>query len=377
MGIVSVLLLVFIGIEFLSEGEVSHQFSYSLPHFFPPRNILALFLVLALTVVVFLSNNVVQKLSWLAIVGIVIVCLQAKAALLSLVLLGVLTLFRYRLFKLTLLVALLAIGTYNIYVYSLFSAKPDQYVGHVANTPDVLKTFNLPYNVSGVESFTERKVIWEWTIKQINLIKGKGIGQWKYDVQGNVYLPKYNCHTIIRRVHNEPLKFLYENGFLGVLLLLVLFVNRNYKALLILLPPLLFSFPLERAGLIIPMFLILEIRNESFFLKKKPVNKTRIVPLIIAVGAILFTSGFHHAEKLYSSFVKEINKIGELGSMEKELLEVKKEDFLLNSFKKYEAIWWISQNKPNEAIESAKQAYEEMPNHYGNYRLTKGIAMGF
>lgn len=375
VGLATILTILFAK-ELMLNNTISHEFTYSLPNFFPARNVLATFIMLLSGLVCFLESETrVKTVLVFSILGFGLVfLLQAKAAALSCVILCCYLCWRITYFKQILITSMLLFIAYNVYVFRLFNSEPKKYVEHVASTPDILKTLNIHYNLKYVSSIEERERIWGWTLENLN-VRGHGVGKWKYDVQGNISLPKYDCHTIIRRVHNELLKLLYENGILGICIFLVLFTFRNHLATLILLPPLLFSFPLERATLIVPIFLLLE----SGVIRSKNIEAERVfgVSSVLSIVSVILTLSFHRAELLYFSFTKDINYINKTSQIEKKLLELKSDDFLLNSFEKYQAFYWIAADDTEKALLYARKAYESMPNNYSNYKLIKELLFDF
>jgi hypothetical protein len=307
---------------------------------------------------------------------ILVMLFQARAAML-LMGIGVLIwgIRNHSIKKTLIATTLLVLGyfiTTGVWSYVSF----ESYDAWFSGMPDVWKLIDPVYNLFYMSSSNERMKIWSWTWKELSFLP-HGLGQWKILSQGWIILPNYDCLTVVRRPHNELLLALYEMGIVGGIcffgLLLYLKPSKYWLAVL---PILLFSFPLERASMIVPIWLLLSIRN------KQVVGSIPTPIQWLTFSVLAFVSLLHlarwRADYLYANFVEDVTAVRELSAIDQQILEVFPYDFMLNHHDKYKAFSAIETGELNKALNLVWTNYERNPNFYGNYiflkQLTKDVS---
>jgi len=364
-------ILVYLLIQNYITHGYSHKITYQVTPFFAHRNIALEHTSILALLLLFLSPKWQHVAKWLPLFLVLVIFYQARAALLILGIGMLVWVFQFTSIRKPILIATGLIVCYflttALWSYVFF----ESYQLWVERLPDVVKSIDPVYNVFYMPSSSERMKIWTWTWNELSLIP-HGLGQWKILAQGWIILPNYDCLTIVRRPHNELLLFLYELGWIGGVLFLALLVylkpSRNW---LITLPLLLFSFPLERASMIIPLLLLLSIGYA------KPVSTIvkwqRWAVISLLVGTIAIHTSRWRADYLFASFTKEVSAIRSLGSLDEQVLSIFPYDFMLNHTDKYKAFTAIDEQEIGLALDLVWQNYHRNPNFYGNYIFLKQL----
>jgi len=121
-----------------------------------------------------------------------------------------------------------------------------------SQSPDVLKSLDVVYNLNGAESSSIRLQLWSWTAGSIEPLGG-GLGSWRNDAEGWVNVATGQCQEATRRAHSEFLQWIYELGWIPFLALAGLCwpLRRSMGRWVWLgLPFLAFTFPTERAEIL-------------------------------------------------------------------------------------------------------------------------------
>lgn len=229
----------------------THLNTYKCVIYFPHRN---LFLEYGILFTYIFSQcnsfNLNQKFLIQFLYLLVLIIFQAKAAILSAVLLLVLN---YTYFRIPLLVCGLILFSYNIpSLYKYVFHKWD-YFNELSTKNIVRKNLDLVYVFGYSGSAMDRINTYDWTIQNLNLF-GHGIGSWKHQSMGKIEV-KEGPNILHRRSHNEFLLILYEYGIImGVLIICLLFIKLKRNNLLFLLPIILLSFPFERSDFVSLLF---------------------------------------------------------------------------------------------------------------------------
>lgn len=364
--------LIYILIQnYLTEGY-SHQSTYNVAPFFAHRNIALEHVSLLALILLILSNSWKRVIWWFPFFIILVMFFQARAAVL-LVALGILIwgVKNYPIKRVLAVMALVVFGYFTIAgVWSYVSF--ESYNAWFSGMPDIWKSIDPVYNLFYMSSSNERMKIWSWTWKELSFLP-HGLGQWKILSQGWIILPNYDCLTVVRRPHNELLLALYEMGIIGGIcffgLLLYLKPSKYWLAVL---PVLLFSFPLERASMIIPIWLLLSIRNKQ--VTGSIPLQAKWLTLSLLVFASLIHLGRWRADYLYANYVEDVTTVRELNIIDQQVLEIFPYDFMLNHHDKYKAFSAIEAGELNEALDLVWENYERNPNFYGNYIFLKQLA---
>jgi hypothetical protein len=229
----------------------THLNTYKCVIYFPHRNLLLEYGIL-FTYIFTQGNsfNPNQKLLIQFLYLVVLIIFQAKAAILSAVLLLVLN---HTYFRIPVIVCGLTLFGYNIPSLYKYAFHKWDYFNELHTKNIVRKNLDLVYVFRYSGSAVDRINTYDWTIQNLNFF-GHGIGSWKHQSMGKIEV-KEGPNILHRRTHNEFLLILYEYGIItGVLILVFLFIKLKRNNLLFLLPIIIFSFPFERPDFISLLF---------------------------------------------------------------------------------------------------------------------------
>lgn len=352
----------------------SHQITYEVAPFYAHRNIaLEHFSILSLLV---LFQTEKSRLVWLWIIPVlaILFLFQARAALLTFIAGVFIWLYQVEDFRKWILL-LFSVGlSYLMITYVWSSVNFESYRLWIEWLPDLAKSIDPIYNMNYMPSSSERIHIWQWTWNQLSFLP-HGLGQWKILSQGWIVLPNYDCLTIVRRPHNDLLLMMYEMGWIGgMLFVLFLIWSKPTKLWLALLPIFLFSFPLERAGLIIPIVAFVCYKTDSVFrLKPSFIGLRKFLLSATVLGLLLIHLARWRADFIYQNFVMDIERVGSLSALDNKVIQLFEYDFLLNHFDKYSAFYAIKSGEMEKAKDLAWENYNRNSNFYGNYVLLKGL----
>ena len=362
----------------VAEEGYSHQSTYLFADFFANRNLICEYVVILTILIAAIEKYLSCKFSKLTLilalsVLLIVLVSQAKAALFSacilLAYLGWYSAFKRPFLWIIgfLLVSLLSVNAYSFY---LQTQNKKGYTEYIEGLPDIAKLTDISYNMGKVESSSERQAIWKWTLANTQWT-GKGIGSWKFDVQGNVGFDKYDCKTILRRPHNELVKMGYELGWLVAAVLLIVLVLVSFNPfLLILLPLVLFSFPTERAEFIFPLIVLFNLKKGGYqWSGLRWFKASYFTGMLCAILLLMGTFFNHQAHSIYSDLAQYKIKFKELSESDAKLLDWFPYDFMLNHAQKYEALHLLKANRVDEAVPLLLDVYQRDPNFFTNYQL--------
>lgn len=169
----------------------------------------------------------------------------------------------------------------------------DERVKIFAQVPDVLKTLDVGYNLKAATSSSERVQIWAWTLGDLSAIGG-GSGSWKWAAEGHLQERIGKCDVSVRRAHSDLLQWLHELGWLPALIMLLLAWRQMWRVrtfFFLALPLLCFTFPSERAEIVVPMALLfwsLASQRQTSEGQEKPAYGQS---MLLVVAMLLMTCG--------------------------------------------------------------------------------------
>lgn len=356
---------------FVNHGY-SHQLTYHVAPFFAHRNIALEHVSLLAVILLAFSSNWKKVIWWFPFILSLVIVYQARAALLVLFIGFLVWGYKFRGVKKLLIAGGVIVACYFLGMVSWSYLSFNTYNNWFSEAPDIFKSIDPVYNIFYMSSSNERLKIWTWTFSELNIFP-HGFGQWKILSQGNIILPNYNCLTIVRRPHNELLLLFYELGIVGgVFLIGLLVVMKPSKYWLVLLPILLFSFPLERASMLVPIWILLSVNTSTFSFAFYR-NHKLILVLLIATAGIIHLMRWR-ADYLFASFVNNVSSVEFVNDLDEVVLNTFPYDFMLNHYDKYKAFSAIDAGETDKALDLVWTNYRRNPNFYGNYIFLKQLA---
>ena len=336
------------------------------------KNILSAYFFLSVVLMIFFRSKgaKVKKMPFILLIGLDVMAaiwLEARASLLS-----------YIVFFALLLLIKKAPKKYKVRFFASVAA--------IMTIITLYSIFNE--NLRSFDSLEERFEIWKNTALLIkdNPLWGVGPGNWQFE-----YL-KYGVNDIymvhqgfvsFQNTHNEFLQTLAENGILGLLILLTIFIFlfKEYKRSSlkgthqghILISGLLafgiiafFSFPLKRIILVLPIAYIIGLlsQTESGTESKISASPLKLILGLVCIVGVCFNiirvNGEYHTKKLL-----EFKKEGEFKDMflHTELAEsvLYSTDIRSKPLSTYKGLYFQHLSKTNELLESTKKAYKLSP----------------
>lgn len=238
-------------------GVWSHQESYHLPLPWAHRNIA--FESLAFLVMLVGLKRGKTSLLFLSLLALTAFVYQVRGVLLVCAAWGALMVWSQTLsHRWVRRLAVFAAGAFVLVQVAWNLVPAEERVKIFVHVPDVLKTLDVGYNLKSATSSSERVQIWAWTLGDLSAIGG-GSGSWKWAAEGHLQERIGKCDVSVRRAHSDLLQLLHELGWFPALVMLLLAWRRMWRArvfLFLALPLLCFTFPLERAEIVVPMALL-------------------------------------------------------------------------------------------------------------------------
>lgn len=244
-------------------GTWSHGSSYAIPLPWAHRNIA----IESLVILGYAVSQTKRRRTAVLIVllGLLAVVYQARAAMLAIAVWSMMLAFgigvspkHFRSF--------LALGIGGFFVLQLvwLCIPVSTRVVLFADSPDILKSLDICYNLAQAQSSSERRLLWSWTVERLSLF-GPGSGEWKWMAEFEVNNILNKCNVAIRRAHSDVLQTMFELGVVPFLILGCLSFRQcmyQWRAVLVLLPILMFSFVLERAEVLASIMCMMSILRE-------------------------------------------------------------------------------------------------------------------
>ncbi len=240
-----------------SNGTWSHQASYELPLPWAHRNIA--FESLAFMVMLIGLKRGKTSLLFLSLLTVSAFVYQVRGVLLVCVVWGALLAWdQTHSQRWVRRLAISSAGAFVMLQLGWALVPGEERVKIFVHVPDVLKTLDVGYNLKSATSSSERFQIWDWTMWDLGAFGG-GSGSWKWAAEGHLQERIGKCDVAVRRAHSDVLQWLHELGWLPWLTMLLLAWRQVWKSRLfffLALPLLCFTFPSERAEIVVPMALL-------------------------------------------------------------------------------------------------------------------------
>lgn len=276
----------------VGSGGWSHQESYHLPLPWAHRNI-AFESLAFMTMLIGLKRGRTSLL-FLSLLTAMAFVYQVRGVLLVCVMWGaVLAWDQARSHRWVRHVAMTAAGAFVCVQVAWNMVPAEERVQMFVHMPDVLKTLDVSYNLKSATSSSERVQIWAWTVGELRTL-GSGSGSWKWEAEGHLQERIGKCDVSIRRAHSDVLQWLHELGWLPCLCMVLLAMRGLWRArtfFLLASPLLCFTFPSERAEIVVPMALLywsLQARRVSSEAGEDPAHG-RV--MLLASAMVLVTMG--------------------------------------------------------------------------------------
>ena len=241
-------------------GTWSHGSSYAIPLPWAHRNIAIESLVIMGYAVSHAKSR--RTAVMIVVLGLLAVVYQARGAMLAIAVWSMMLAFgigvspkHFRSF--------LALGVGSFFVLQLvwLCIPVSTRVALFADAPDILKSLDIGYNMAQAQSSSERRLLWSWTAEHLSFF-GPGSGEWKWMAEFEVNNVLNKCNVAIRRAHSDVLQTMFELGVVPFLILGCLSFRqfmRQWRAMLVLMPILMFSFVLERAEVLASIMCMMSI----------------------------------------------------------------------------------------------------------------------
>ena len=188
-------------------------------------------------------------------------------------------------------VAMTAAGAFVCVQVAWNMVPAEERVQMFVHMPDVLKTLDVSYNLKSATSSSERVQIWAWTVGELRTL-GSGSGSWKWEERGTFRgaLASATCPSKSPfgrfAVASQLMAALFVHGVVGHAR-----VVASTNVFLLASPLLCFTFPSERAEIVVPMALLywsLQARRVSSEAGEDPAHG-RV--MLLASAMVLVTMG--------------------------------------------------------------------------------------
>jgi len=255
------------------------------------------------------------------------------------------------------------------------SIPADERVEYFETVPDVLKSLDVAYNLRRAESSSIRTTMWSWTWDNLEVM-GSGLAAWRSDAQGHVNVALNRCYEAQRRAHSEVLQWMYEIGWLPLLVLLGLLWPLRHSMIRwgwLVLPFLAFTFPIERAEILWPMAVL----GWALKLRHPPELKTdeRIAPRILVsssvVGFALVVTWVIAQDAMGSVYRQTGGFKVKWSALQRQCLEVHPQDIVLNHATIYRSMSLLNAGKPEEGGALIESFLQENPRSISAIRIRK------
>lgn len=367
----TVVLGLLLWVNILREGY-THEITYLVKPLFAHRNIAVESYTLWTAALIALLANSGWRWLIFAVSFTLIVIYQVRTALLSLVLLAAIEswiqFIRYAWFKWLLGAGIVALAT--IQILFLFLHQP-AYKHRFDALPDLVKNFDIPYNLSRAESSSDRLIMWRWTINHTDWL-GKGPGSWKFEAEGYVNQALGKCDLVVRHPHADVLKVAFEMGWLGLiawLAWLMIFIRPHMRYFIVFIPMFLFAFPTERAETLSALLVMILCTAE-------PVQSAKLHKIaVVTCFSVLFFSTlmWNRSQNAFGRAMRDPLTLRKASTPDRAAMNAFPFDIVLNRLPTYQAIVLADAGETQAAIELLHGILKQHPNDRGAIRLMERL----
>lgn len=347
----------------------SHESTYAIKPLFAHRNIaVETYTLWSVALFALLSES---RLRWLIflIAASLVVLYQVRTAFIGLALFLMIEFVRnfkhQRWFKWFLVAAF---ALFIALQMTLFFMRTPAQKHHFDALPDLVKQFDVIYNLASAESSSERLVMWRWTVDRSDFF-GNGIGSWKFDAEGYIGAALGKCELMVRHPHSDILKMVFETGILFTILFLawwLVLLKPSFRYLVIFLPMFVFAFPTERGETLGALMVML-----LFTSKPKPVNSGfRFIPALIITAVLVTVSlGWSRSQHCLGKAMRDPLSLKDTSPLDRKLLDAFPFDIVLNRLPTYQAIILADAGQTEAARELLTGVLTKHSNDQGASRL--------
>ena len=379
-ALAAVSLLLFFAFAKTIGGNWGHPESYHLPLPWAHRTIA--FESLAFMMFLGARQHSKWSWSWMGILTLVALMYQVRSVLLFSALWGVCDFIARSGQKKHLKWAALGIVGLFISIQVMWNALPDERrVQAFSQAPDVVKTLDVKYNWNEAKSSTQRVAIWDWTLENLSTI-GQGSGSWKWQAEGHVQKRIGECDKSIRRAHSDLLQAVFELGLLPILFLIFLgrkVAIQRWKFWLFASPMLLFTFPSERAEIVLAMVLVYwndPNAGRSGMNLANSVGSMKSAFLTCAGFFVIMGSMWLTSQHAFGKMLRGQCTARQLSSLERNCVDLFPSDVLMNQIDVLIATQLHASGQTELAVASLEAMLEKRPFSLGAHKALWSIAGG-
>jgi O-antigen ligase len=237
--------------------------------------------------------------------------------------------------------------------------------------PDIVKNFDVVYNLNRAESSSERLVMWRWTTDHTTWM-GEGCGNWKFMAEGYVNAELGKCDLVVRHPHADVLKMCYEMGIIGCALFigwLIFFVRPAWRYWIVFAPMFLFAFPTERAETLSALLVLLLCSSEASTRR----SVTPVASLLMMALLIFTTAMWHHSQNFFGKAMRDPLLLKYATPLDRTAMDAFPFDIVLNRLPTYQAIVLADAGKTEEAKSLLLEVLAQHPNDQGAIRLLQRL----
>jgi len=343
-----------------SNGTWSHQASYQLPLPWAHRNIA--FESLAFMVMLIGLKRGMRSLLFLSLLTASAFVYQVRGVLLVCVVWGALLAWdQTHSQRWVRRLALSSAGAFVMLQLGWALVPADERVKIFLNIPDVFKTLDVGYNLKSATSSSERLQIWDWTMGDLGAFGG-GSGSWKWAAEGHLQERIGKCDVAVRRAHSDVLQWLHELGWVPWLTMLLLAWRQVWKSRLFFFlasPLLCFTFPSERAEIVVPMALLywsIQPRPEG-----EPSAQGGSLLLAMALAFVTFGGAWNVSQHTLGQVVRGQVGLAALNGVQRKCIDWFPSDAAMNHIDVLMALQLHGAGKHQQAKDLACEVLEERP----------------
>jgi hypothetical protein len=351
----------------------THESTYAIKPLFAHRNIaIESYTLWSIAVFALVQSRSVRWLIFVVALAIV-VAYQVRTALLGLGLFilieGVLQLRHRRCLRWLALLGVLLMAALQL---SFSWLREPQHKHRFDAMPDLVKNFDISYNLTKAESSSERLIMWRWTAEWLTM-EGQGIGAWKFMAEGHVNAALGKCNLMVRHPHSDMLKMTYETGILWTLIFIIwwiIIMRPPLKYIAVFLPMFVFAFPTERAETLSALMLLL-LSTSSPLQDKQPLRKmpALVLSLVLLISVLCWSRSQH----LLGKAMRDPLVLKQTSSADRMMLDAFPFDIVLNRLPTFQAIVLADAGQPEAAKALLNEILVKHPNDQGALRLMQRL----